>query len=235
MLCFHFQFTNAFTNHLPPSPPPYPPPPSPPPPFQGTCNLLFYNGQNHPVGDSIGSFVNGDQMLPINTVEEDKNLECYAISQPIAPPPLQSAVGTLDGITVYIHTKTILTSFPSGNVLVNCDDINCLDPGPTHGQYCNPHLVIREDGNSSSTIILEIDLDGFDVCSIADPEPDLKDCIMEIEHVEYSPDVEYLYHNNLEDSLKGVVQTSIYSPRPPPQPPSPPSPPPSPPPPSPPQ
>lgn len=153
-------------------------------------------------------------MLPINTVVEDQSLDCYVMSQVVAPPPLEASE-TLEGITIYINTNTKLTSFPSGNVLADCDDIDCLVPGPQGGQYCNPHIVIREDINMSSMILLEIDIDGFDVCSVADPEPDLQDCVMEVENEEYSPEVEYLYNNSTGDNLRSVIQTDAYSPQPP--------------------
>ena len=75
----------------------------------------------------------------------------------------------LDGIAVYVNTGFNVTSFSTGNSIVDCDEFTCLEPGPTSGLYCNPHIhIVDYDEAGDSYVNFNHDLDAEDLCADGD-------------------------------------------------------------------
>ena len=75
----------------------------------------------------------------------------------------------LDGITVYVNTGFNVTSFSTGNSIIDCDEFTCLAPGPTSGLYCNPHIrIVDYDEAGDSYVNFNHDLDAEDLCADGD-------------------------------------------------------------------
>ena len=75
----------------------------------------------------------------------------------------------LDGIAVYVNTGFNVTSFSTGNSIVDCDEFACLEPGPTSGLYCNPHIhIVDYDEAGDSYVNFNHDLDAEDLCADGD-------------------------------------------------------------------
>ena len=71
-------------------------------------------------------------------------------------------------------TGANVTSFSSGNTLVDCNIITCLPPGPQTGLYCNPNIVIVDaDQNGDSYVSFETDaMSSEDPCILIDGVPE---------------------------------------------------------------
>ena len=75
----------------------------------------------------------------------------------------------LDGIAVYVNTGFNVTSFSTGNSIVDCDEFACLEPGPTSGLYCNPHIhIVDYDEAGDSYVNFNHILDAEDLCADGD-------------------------------------------------------------------
>ena len=70
---------------------------------------------------------------------------------------------------MYVNTGFNVTSFSTGNSIVNCDEFACLEPGPTSGLYCNPHIrIVDYDEAGDSYVNFNHDLDAEDLCADGD-------------------------------------------------------------------